>query len=345
MGFITAAAGAIGAAAKTAGAAKIASAAGTAITGGLNYASQMRVNAQNRRQAEIAYERQRDAIREMNAYNSPSMQVARLKAAGLSPTLAYGASGEAVGNQSDIPEYSSIPAESPRYPDLGQTFIDAARYGLEAREQINRDNLAVAELAVKSAQSFMYTTSADLNHAQMQEIVELLGFKKQAYFDESMLSQARYSEIMQNIEESKSRINLNEEEIKRIDSLIKLQDVQAYEIACLLPAKLRNLDADTLMKQAQAGLLDAEIGQVAEQVATLQFNRALDKQKFEREGVQYNNEVRRWKAEQKIAIEQAHAERVTSIFRVLLGGSIVGFSPALQGAFTPGRTVVTPLGQ
>lgn len=345
MGFITGAAAAIGGAAKAIGAAKIASAAGTAISGGLNYASQMRINAQNRRQAEIAYERQRDAIREMNAYNSPSMQVARLKAAGLSPTLAYGGNGEAVGNQSEIPEYSAIPAESPSYPDMGASFIDAARYGLESREQMNRDNLAVAELAVKSAQSFMYTTSADLNEAQKQEIIELLGFKKQAYFDESMLSQGRYAEIMQNIEESKSRIDLNDKEIERLDSLINLQDVQASEILALLPARLLNMDADTVMKQAQAGLLTAEVDEVAEKVATLQFNRQFDRAKFKREGVQYNNEVRRWEAEQKLRIQQGHADRVTSVFRVLLGGTLVGVSPALQRAYESGRTVVSPLGQ
>lgn len=319
--------------------------AGTLISGAINAASQAHTNAQNRQQADEAYRRQKAAIREMNQYNTPASQVARLKAAGLSPTLAYGASGEAVGNQSDIPEYSPIPAEAPRVPDMGSTMLEAARFGLEAREQLNRDNLAVAELAVKSAQSFMYTTSADLNAAQSEEIIRLLGFKEQQYLNEQILSEARYAEIMQNIDESRSRIDLNDAEISRINSLVHLQDIQGVEIMALLPARLRNLDANTAMSMAQAGLLTAEVNEVSEKIATLQFNRALERSKFKREGQQYNNEVERWEAEQRIAIQNNHAERVTSIFRVLLGGTMVGMSPALQGAFTPGRTVVTPLGQ
>lgn len=319
--------------------------AGTLISGAINAAAQAHTNAQNRQQADEAYRRQQAAIREMNQYNTPANQVARLKAAGLSPTLAYGGNGEAVGNQSDIPEYNPIPAESPRVPDMGAAYLEASRYGLEAREQLNRDNLAIAELALKSAESFMYTTSAGLNQAQSEEIVRLLGFKEQQYINEQVLSEARYAEIMQNIDESRSRIDLNDAEISRINSLVNLQDVQGVEILSLLPARLRNLDANTAMNMAQAGLLTAEVNEVSEKIATLQFNRALEKSKFKREGVQYNNEVRRWEAEQKIAIQNAHAERVTSIFRVLLGGSLVGMSPALQSAFTPERNVVRPLGQ
>ena len=85
---------------------------GTIGTSVINAASQARTNAINRAQAEDAWRKEMTATREMNVYNSPSMQVARLRAAGLSPTLAYGANGEAVGNQSTIPAFNPIPAKS-----------------------------------------------------------------------------------------------------------------------------------------------------------------------------------------------------------------------------------------
>lgn len=47
-------------------------------------------NEQNKEQADIAFERQRQLIREANIYNSPSAQMERLKEAGLNPNLIYG---------------------------------------------------------------------------------------------------------------------------------------------------------------------------------------------------------------------------------------------------------------
>lgn len=303
---------------------------GTVVSSGVNMASQAMTNAQNRQQVADAYRKQSESIRQMNVYNSPAFQVARLKAAGLSPSLAYGANGEVVGNQSDIPSYTPIPSESPKSADLGAAFRDSLRVGLEEREQFNRDNLAMAELSLTSARAYMMVTQGQVNEATATETMELMGYKIQDYENKFVMDSARYSEIMQSIDESKSRVGLNDKQMEQLDSLIRLNDASATEIYALLPAKLRNLDADTLMKNASAGLYNAEIGKVAQEVETLQFNRWMDKKQFNFNAKQYNNSLKMWQAEQKISIEEAHAERFTSIMRVLIGGAMIrkGLSPA-----------------
>lgn len=289
----------------------------------LNAASQARTNAVNRAQAEDAWRKEVAATREMNVYNSPSMQVARLRAAGLSPTLAYGANGEAVGNQSSIPAFNPIPGEAPKVGDLGAPFITAARLGLETREQLNRDNLAIAELAVKDAHSFMMVTQGNLNTATSQEILSLLGYKIQDYENKFMLDEARYSQIQSEIDKNYSQIGLNEAEIRELDSLVSLNDARASEIYALLPAHIRNLDANTAMAYAQAGLFNAEIEEVSQKVETLQFNRNYESAKFKFEQIKNKQYNARWKAEHEIQIKQHHADLVTGIFRTVLGGAMI----------------------
>ena len=318
---------------------------GTLGSSAINAASQARTNAVNKRMAEDAYSREQNAIREMNVYNSPSMQVARLKAAGLSPSMAYGANGEAVGNQSSIPAFNPIPAEAPRSGDLGAPFMDAARLGLETREQLNRDNLAIAELAVKDAQSFMMVTAGNLNTAQAEEVVELLGYKKQDYEFKWIMDEANYNKIQQDISESVSRVNLNEKQIEELDSLINLNDVKAHEILALLPHEIAQMDASAFMASAQAGLFQAEIGEVAEKVATLQYNRQLEHWDRQFQASKFAWEKNKWQKEMKIQIEQQHADRVTSIFRVIIGGAAIrrGLSPTMSNQRQP-SPVITPSG-
>lgn len=296
---------------------------GTIGTSVINAASQARTNAVNRAQAEDAWRKEMTATREMNVYNSPSMQVARLRAAGLSPTLAYGANGEAVGNQSSIPAFNPIPAEAPMSGDLGAPFITSARLGLETREQLNRDNLAIAELAVKDAQSFMMVTQGNLNTATSQEILSLLGYKMQDYENKFLLDEARYHEIQSEIELNYSKIGLNDAQIRELDSLVSLNDARASEIYALLPAHIRNLDANTAMAYAQAGLFNAEIDEVAQKVETLKFNRNLESAKFKFEQVKNRQYNARWKAEHEIQIKQHHADLVTGIFRTVIGGAMI----------------------
>lgn len=296
---------------------------GSVLSSGVNAASQAITNANNRDQAREAFDAQREEVRRQNEYNSPSMQVARMLQAGLSPSLAYGANGEVVGNQSDIPSFTPLPAESPQVGDFGEAFRQGIATDLGVREQLNRDNLAVAELAVKDSVSFMNVTSAGLNQAQQEEILTLLGFKVQDFENKFVLDEARFHEIMQNIAESQKRIELDDAQIAELDSIVSLNNIKGSEILALLPGHLRELDASVVMQYAQAGLLTKEVNRVAQEIETIQFRRSMDVKEYNFEVRKYNNDLKKWRAEQRISIEQAAAERRTSVLRVLLGGALI----------------------
>lgn len=320
---------------------------GTIGASAINMASQARTNAQNRQMANEAWKRELSATREMNVYNSPSMQVARLRAAGLSPTLAYGANGEAVGNQSEIPAFNPIPAEAPRSGDLGAPFVDAARLGLETREQLNRDNLAIAELAVKDANAFMLVTQGNLNEQTSNEIASLLGYKIQDYENKFSLDEARFHDILSDIEVKRSQVGLNEKQLDLLDSEINLNDARASEIYALLPAQIRNLDANSAMASAQAGLFNAEIREVSEKVATLQYNRKLEEWDRKFQSAKFAWDKKRWKAEQEINIRNASQDRFTSIMRVIIGGAMIRSGAKSIGSGSVQRQpspVITPSG-
>lgn len=72
---------------------------GSVIGSAMNARSQRKINEQNIRYAQEAYNRERqDAIADwhmQNAYNDPSQQMARLKNAGLNPNLVYGHGADA----------------------------------------------------------------------------------------------------------------------------------------------------------------------------------------------------------------------------------------------------------
>lgn len=252
---------------------------GSIASHGLNYASQMRTNAQNRRMAEEAYRREQAAIREQNIYNSPSMQVARMKAAGLSPNLAYGASGELTGQQTDIPSYSAIPAESPHVGDLGQTALDIQRFGLEWREQANRDKLAQVDVALKDASAFLAWSQGE--HTQLENEYFVSSWDLRLENLES-LNERNWQDLL----ESRSRERLNEEEIKRIrkdvdriQADIDLTKEQQSAIIAKLPHEIRQMDSQTALNWVMSE-------QGKEQIKLISAETILTSDRNYREGLQ-----------------------------------------------------------
>lgn len=59
--------------------------------------------AANKKEAELAYQREQEMIRQQNLYNSPAEQMKRFTDAGLNPNLIYGQGSS--GNQTAIPKY------------------------------------------------------------------------------------------------------------------------------------------------------------------------------------------------------------------------------------------------
>lgn len=77
------------------------------ISGGASLLGNVSTNEANRRQAELAYQRELDMWNRNNEYNTPTNQMARLKSAGLNPNLVYG-TGSVTGNTSgNLPKYQA----------------------------------------------------------------------------------------------------------------------------------------------------------------------------------------------------------------------------------------------
>lgn len=232
--------------------AAIAGAVGTLGSSVINSASQARTNAMNRQASREAYLREAEAIREQNAYNSPSMQIARLKAAGLSPTLAYGASGELTGQQTDVPSYNPIPNEAPQVADFGRMAMDVARYGLEFREQENRDKLAQVDVALKNASAFLAWSETDHNNLENEYLAKTMDLRIDTLEATNAKTWQEYVESSKRCEVSDAEIKQIEENVKLIKAKTDLTNEEKNRIVTLLPKEVRQMDAETALAWVQS---------------------------------------------------------------------------------------------
>lgn len=220
----------------------------------LNALSQHRTNAANRAQAEYAFRQEQMAIQRQNEYNSPAQQVLRMKAAGLNPSLAYGADGAMVGNQADVPAYNAIPAEAPNLGNIGAGLADSIRTGIEVEDLERRQSLAKAEMALKDAQTFAEIMKGNLDDATRTDILSMLGYKMDLAESQLELNDQTIAESIERVEnlkeerkEIQSRVGLNEQQIKNLAMEYHLTEVQAYQILQLLPHQIMEMDANSAL--------------------------------------------------------------------------------------------------
>lgn len=323
---------------------------GTGISSALNFASQARMNAQNKQMAEDAFRKEQEAIKRQNEYNSPSMQVARLKAAGLSPNLAYGANGELVGQQSDIPSFSPIAAESPKVSDFGESFVRSAQLGLNAREQLNRNKLAEAEIAVKDAQSYLYVMTGNKDAALAERTVSLLGYDIAQAELNLDLSEGNIrkigkeiEEIEQNIAESASRIGLNEVQVKELAARTGLEEAEAIRLYTLLPYEVQKMDAEATLAWASSLQAQESVRYMAAQTYDMAFHRDLSNRKFDFEKGAWKNEQDKWIAEFKQDRANRFADAVTRILTFSIGANALKHGQSLPPQRQP-SPLYTPSG-
>lgn len=232
--------------------AALAGAIGTIGSSAINAASQARTNAMNRQASREAFQREADAIREQNAYNSPSMQVARLKSAGLSPSLAYGGAGELTGQQSDIPSYNPIPNEAPQVGDFGRMAMDVARYGLEFREQENRDKLAQVDVALKNASAFLAWSETEHNNLENEYLAKTMDLRIDTLEATNAKTWQEYVESSRRCEVSILEQKRIEEDTKLIKAKTDLTNEEKNRIITLLPKEVRAMDAQTALNWVQS---------------------------------------------------------------------------------------------
>lgn len=148
-------------------------AAGAVAASGINAYSQYNTNQKKLELARYSYDRQMEAIREQNEYNSPANQMARYQEAGLNPNLIYSQGNS--GNQSGIAEYQAPNIEAPQISSHGVTAaMDALKLSMQMRQ-------LQADLKIKDEQAYAIKQQAlgyqqdfyskFLDNAVKQEIV------------------------------------------------------------------------------------------------------------------------------------------------------------------------------
>lgn len=253
-------------------------AAGAIGSAAINASMQARTNAQNREQAQYAFNQQQQAIQRMNEFNSPGQQVLRMKSAGLNPSLAYGADGAMVGQQSEAPAYNPIPAESPSVGNVGSGIADAIRTGIEVRDLERRQDLANAEIAAQDWRNFVAMTEGNLNLATAEETLRLLGFKEQEYeskielnWETLLKTREEVANLKQERKEILSRIKLNEEQVKELAARAHLSETQAYAILQRLPHEIAEMDAQAAFAWAQESVGREEVRKIARDIQHIGF--------------------------------------------------------------------------
>lgn len=188
---------------------------GSAIGAAIGLGTALLSNAQakknrqaNERLAEKQFEQNMQLWTLQNQYNTPSMQAARLKTAGLNPALAYGGNGALVGNADAAPNLDYAGAMStPAF-----NFDSSIQAGLSARQ-------LVSQLELNSSAVDSNKATANKNNIEAVRTSELYPEEKKAIQQNILLDEAKTSQTYVAIEEAQSNINLRA-------SQIALNDVQ-----------------------------------------------------------------------------------------------------------------------
>lgn len=216
-------------------------------------------NEAQKRESELAFRRQQEAIREQNAYNSASAQMARLQAAGLNPNLMYDNGQQAAaGVQENIPEYQPAELDNAA-PAVGQLGSDLINSVIGLKDLQNKTLATEADIFLKSTMADLNVSDMRLTEAQTREINTLLGWRVDKM-------DAEIKEINQRVKESEANINLIEQKAKesiqiikeseqRVSKMIKEGekiDAETYCMLALLTHKINFLEASAEDRAAAA---------------------------------------------------------------------------------------------
>lgn len=318
----------------------------------LNALSQARTNAQNRSQAEYAFQQEQQAIQRQNEYNSPAQQVLRMKAAGLNPSLAYGADGAMVGNQADVPAYNAIPAEAPSVGNVGSAIADSVRTGIEVKDFERRQSLAKAEIALKDAQTFAEIMKGNLDDATRTDILSMLGYKMDLAESQLSINEQTIAESIQRVEnlkkeyeEIQSRIGLNEQQIKTLAAQYHLSEAQAYAILQRLPYELLQMDANTALMYMNTDVAREEVFKIRRDVEHIGWSEEFQRRGFNLNLKQWGIEQQKWQQEMNQNRRLHFVDGLTNIMGFAIGANLMrkGMT-SIGGSQRYPSPIITPSG-
>lgn len=227
----------------------------SAIAAGANAAvqlgSSMKSLRKNKKFAEYQHELNMKAWREQAAYNTPEMQMRRLRAAGLNPNLAYGNGTIANTQDTPPPQYQAPTANfTPGNFDL-QRPIELGLQALFQKSQIRQIEQSVA--TGKAQESLLAAETAVKLIEESQKMFDL-GVSKELRKTTIDTAKAQLGEILKGIEKSDSEImrNVSQTALNYSNSgymIAKTReaDAMADRIVQMTPREIDNLRSQTAL--------------------------------------------------------------------------------------------------
>lgn len=234
-------------------------AAGSVIGSALGWGSQSSANKSNMELAKYRYEKDLEMWNRQNAYNTPAAQMQRYATAGINPNTVVSQGSN--GNASSAPSFEA-PEMKPYtgYGDLGAGTV--ANAILRKFEIDNQTKSTESQTALNSANENKAAADALLanQRAQTEYWQGLYKAREYGIFDEFgeqtareqlELIKANQSKIKQDIEESKSRVDLNQSNISVNNQ------------------KIKNMQQDIRESLSRIGVNNARIGEITKNTALL----------------------------------------------------------------------------
>lgn len=249
--------------------------------------------------------------KDMFDYTGYQAQVAQMKAAGLNPALMYGSAGAGGSTQGGAGMAGSAGAGSgsvggtPSAPDTGITagigmglqlgLLDAQKKNIEAdtdkkraeagKEEATIDNLIALTQNAKAKQGLIYSQTR-LNDA-LEE-----------------LNRARVDEVGWNIKNIEKSIDKMESEINgtNLDNDLKSRTIENQ--VKLVAEELKNKMADTLVKQSQNKVNNAEATAIADRIEQAWMGLGIQRGQYELDRSKL--EVEADKIAKEVGIKQEH---------------------------------------
>lgn len=235
------------------------SAAGSVIGNALGWGSQSSANKANMELAKYRYEKDLEMWNRQNAYNTPAAQMQRYAAAGINPNTVVSQGSN--GNASSAPSFEA-PEIKPYtdYGDLGAGTV--ANTILRKFEIDNQTKATDSQTALNSANANKAAADALLanQRAQTEYWQGLYKAREYGIYDEFgeetsrqqlELIKANQAKIKQDIDESKSRVDLNNSNISVNDQ------------------KILNMKQEIQESLSRIGVNEARIGEITKNTALL----------------------------------------------------------------------------
>lgn len=197
--------------------------------------SQKKAIEANKKAAELEYKRQIEMWNMQNAYNDPSAQMARLKAAGLNPNLVYGG-GQVTGNTTgNYPKYNAPVQDpvTPVTPDFQGMYVN---YQDARMRQAQIDNLK-AQTALTDTKNVTEAFNSTLKEWSGKEKYKIVN-EMQDYQAEILYNRARASQL-------EAGLNLQKLTNMQYDEQQKLLNLEYTR------AKMSQVEIDKEKKQAE----------------------------------------------------------------------------------------------